>query len=214
MNRPNSIVIVDDHRLVAEGISSLLETVPDLEVVAHVYDPAEIISKIRDHKPDIVLCDLDMPGGDPLDSASQAIESLPDTRLLILSAYPTDVNIERALKIGVAGFITKNESAETIVDGLHAVAAGHAIYSDEVRQRFVNRTDRPDNAPAILALSPRELTVTLLAAQGMTTPQIAKTVYRSTKTVDKQISSAMAKTGCTNRVDLSRWAIREGLMRA
>lgn len=212
--RQINVLIVDDHRVVADAICTLLEVTDEMRVVDRVYDPNAIVDKMRALQPDVVICDLEMPGGDPLEAAAEGLKFSPNTTLMVLTAFPTDAHIVRATTLGVRGFLTKHEPAETVVDGVRAIMSGHAIYSDEVRERITGLHQGSITEPKILVLSPRELTIVRLVAQGMTTPQIAEMVYRSPKTVDNQISSAMGKTGCANRVELSRWAIREGLIQA
>jgi DNA-binding NarL/FixJ family response regulator len=153
-----------------------------------------------------------MPGGDPLEACADALKQSPDVKIVVLTAYPTDTHIARAMKLPVMGFMTKHEPAETVVDGLRVIATGHEVYSDEVRDRMIDSCGDTIRESKILKLSPREITIVRLVAQGLTSTQIAETVFRSPKTVDNQISSAFAKTGCSNRVELSRWAIREGLI--
>lgn len=206
------ILVADDHKIVADAICTLLETTGSIEVVHRVYSPEDIADSIQLHQPDIVLCDLEMPGGDPLEACAKALQHCPDVKIVILTAYPTDAHIARAMKLPVMGFMTKHEPAETVVDGLLAIASGHEVYSDEVRDRMIDGQSDRIRESKILKLSPREITIVRFVAQGMTSTQIAETVFRSPKTVDNQISSAFAKTGCANRVELSRWAIREGLI--
>ena len=207
------VLLVDDHKIVADAIATMLEVTDDMCVAGRVYQTSEILQSISETKPDLVVSDLEMPGGDTIDLLTQAMQDHPKMRVLILTAYPTDAHIARAIALGVHGFMTKHEPAETVVDGIRAIMSGHAIYSDEVRNRIVDTQDSSVEFK-VLKLSPRELTVVRMVAQGMTTPQIAESIYRSPKTVDNQISSAMAKTQCANRVELSRWAIREGLVQA
>ncbi len=208
------ILVVDDHKVVADAICALLNTTDDLEVVSRVYKAEDILGAVKQFRPDIVLCDLEMPGGDPLDACKDALTSSPEMKIVILTAYPTDAHVARAMSLPASGFITKHEPAETVVDGLRAIAAGHEVYSDEVRERILQSGSNTIRESKILKLSPREITIVRLVAQGLTSTQIAETVFRSPKTVDNQISSAFAKTGCSNRVELSRWAIREGLIQA
>jgi DNA-binding NarL/FixJ family response regulator len=223
------IVIMDDHKVVADALSLLLEVSPDIHVVARLYDPSTIAQVVAEHKPDLVICDLEMPNADPLESLDAALDTVPgaraSTRVLILTAYPTDAHVKRAARMGVAGMLTKHEPAEAVVEGVRAVASGHAIYSDEVRARFVEASKEKLQAGAhlheggtpelkLIELSPRELHITRLVAQGMTTNEIAAAVYRSPKTIESQIYVALQKTGSRNRVELTRWAIREGIARA
>lgn len=207
------VLIVDDHKIVADAIIALLKIADGFEVVGQVNTPTQVLEVVERQQPQIIVTDLEMPGGDPLEKMAQVMREHPKIRVLVLTAYPTDAHIARALKLGVHGFMTKHEPAEAVVDGIRAIMAGHAIYSDEVRSRLVSSEQR-EIKPEVLQLSPRELTVVRMVAQGMTTPQIAESLFRSPKTVDNQIASAMAKTGSANRVELSRWAIREGLVQA
>lgn len=211
---PLRILVVDDHKIVADAICTLLEVSGDIEVLGRVYESSQIRQAIVTHRPDIVLCDLEMPGEDPLEACIEGIADSVHTKIVILTAFPTDAHIARAVGVHVSGFMTKHEPAETVVDGIRAIAAGHDVYSDEVRERMLSDDRSTIRESKVLTLSPRELTIVRLVAQGLTTGQIAETVFRSPKTVDNQISSAFVKTGCSNRVELSRWAIREGLVQA
>ncbi len=208
------VLIIDDHKIVADAIATLLGITGGMEVVGRVYEADHIAEEIRGRRPDVVLCDLEMPDADPLEAASEAIRDLPGAKLMVLTAYPTDVHIARAARLGARAILTKHEPAETIVDAIQAVVTGHIVYSDEVRARLTTDGAGAQVEPKVLTLSPRELTIVRLVAQGMTTPQIAEKVFRSPKTVDNQIASAMSKTNSANRVELSRWAIREGLVQA
>lgn len=208
------VLVVDDHKIVADAICTLLEVSGDMDVVGRVYESGGIRGAIVEYRPDIVLCDLEMPGEDALEACIEGVMESARTKIVILTAFPTDAHIARAVGIHVSGFLTKHEPAETVVDGIRAIASGHEVYSDEVRERMINGDKGTIRESKILKLSPRELTIVRLVAQGMTTGQIAETVFRSPKTVDNQISSAFTKTGCSNRVELSRWAIREGLVQA
>lgn len=211
---PIRVLLIDDHKIVAEALSALLIESGDFRVVGIVNDPADIVKSIAEHKPDVVICDLEMPGGDPLDRALEGISLSNDSKLLVLTAYPTDAHISRAVQMGVCGFLSKHEPAEAVVDGIRAVHSGYAIYSDEVRDRIVTRKSDSQTELKVLTLTPRELSVVRLVAMGMTTSQIAESIHRSPKTIDNQISSALSKTQSSNRVELSRWAIREGLIEA
>lgn len=211
---PIRILVIDDHKIVADAISTLLDTSSDMTVVDRVYATDDIRAAIDTHQPDIVLCDLEMPLGDPLELCHQALTTSPHTKIVALTAFPTDAHVSRAVQMHVSGFLSKHESAETVVDGIRAIAAGHEVYSDDIRERMLANEDNTIRESKILQLSPREITIVRLVAQGLTTSQIAESVFRSPKTVDNQISSAFSKTGCSNRVELSRWAIREGLVQA
>ncbi len=206
------VLLIDDHKVVADALSALLKISGDFVEVGRVNTPAQIVESITTLQPDIVICDLEMPGGDPLDRAAEGLSQSLISKLVVLTAYPTDANIARAIQIGVRGFLTKHEPAEAVIDGLRAVHAGHAIYSEEVKERLKHGASLTELK--VLSLTPRELSVVRLVAQGMTTQQIADAIHRSPKTIDNQISSALTKTNSSNRAELTRWAIREGLVNA
>lgn len=208
------VLIIDDHRVVAQALSSLISAHEPGMRVEVTSDLSGVPQLVETHRPQIIVCDLEMPGGDPLDTMSEILASHEGVKLLILTAFPTDAHIARAMKLKVDGFMTKHEPAETVLDGIRAILAGHAIYSDEVRDRMTEIRDGSGHGHKVLKLSPRELTVVRLVAQGLTTSQIAEPVHRSPKTIDNQIGSALSKTQSANRVELSRWAIREGLISA
>jgi DNA-binding NarL/FixJ family response regulator len=208
------ILIIDDHRVVAQALSSLIqvhERDAKVEITSDLTGVRDIVNSFR---PNVIVCDLEMPGGDPLDVIADIRTIEPKIAILILTAFPTDAHIARALKLKVNGFMTKHEPAETVLDGIRAILTGHAIYSDEVRDRITESGSGSNIELKVLTLSPRELTVVRLVAQGLTTAQIAEMIHRSPKTIDNQISSALTKTQSNNRVELSRWAIREGLIEA
>lgn len=212
-SQPIRVLVIDDHRVVAEALVTLLNASDRIDVVDTVSESSQIVDSIIKFQPHVVVCDLEMPGSDPLERAAVGVSQSPDTKILVLTAYPTDAHIARAIDMGVRGFLTKHEPAEAVVDGIYAIAAGHSIYSDEVKARMV-MPEGTHTEIKLLSLTPRELSVVRLVAQGMTTAQIADQISRSPKTIDNQISSALAKTNSANRVELSRWAIREGLVKA
>ena len=211
---PIKVLLVDDHKVLADAIKAVLDTSGDIQVIGRINTPNEVTHAITSLQPDVILCDLEMPGGDPLEQAALGIAQSVSTKILILTAYPTDAHINRAMRIGVAGMLTKNEPVEAVVDGIRAVNSGHQIFSTDVRERMELVRDASRTELKVLSLTPRELSVVRMVAQGMTTMQIADAIHRSPKTIDNQISSALAKTKSANRVELSRWAIREGLIKA
>lgn len=206
------VALIDDHKVLTDALAALLRASSGVQVVAEISDTAQIRSMIRRSQPTVIVVDLEMPSGDPLEAVYEAISTLSNTRVIVLTAFATDSHIFRANQKNVAGFLTKNEPAEAVVSAVHAVAAGHAMYSDEVRTRFEHMRSESGSHLGILSLSPRELHIVRLVAQGLTNSEIANQIFRSPKTVDVHISSALTKTECRNRVDLTRWAVREGLV--
>ena len=163
---PIRILVVDDHKIVADAISTLLDTSDDLTVVDRVYSADRVPKAIETHQPDIVLCDLEMPLGDPLEACHEALSVSPSTKIVVLTAFPTDAHVLRAISLHVSGFITKHEPAETVVDGIRAIAAGHEVYSDEVRERMISSEKNKIRETKILRLSPERSPLSALLLKG------------------------------------------------
>ena len=203
-----TIGLVDDHRVVLAALEALLEIEPGFEVVFRCSHAAGLIDLVREHRPDVVICDLEMPGPDPLERAAESIGHSPDTRILVLTAHPTDAHVKRAVELGVQGFMSKSSEPEELLDAIRRVAAGERVIAPALDELVARMTQA---AAGTATLSRREVEVVRLAAQGMTANEIAASLHRAPKTIENHLQSAMGKLGMRNRVDLVRWAFREGL---
>lgn len=218
MAEPISILLVDDHALVRGTVTHRLIDEPDLEVVASAANADEAVAEAVRTRPDIILMDIDMPGLCCFD-ASEIIQSrCPDTRILFLSAFHNDRYIERALSVRAWGYIIKCESVETVIQAIRKVHDGRAYFSSEVQQRLLIEQGRPRLASAgvsrVSSLSDRETEVLRYIARGLSQKQIAETMRLSEHTVHRHSTSLMKKLNIHSRVELSRFAIREGLAEA
>lgn len=216
MTKPISLVLVDDHALVRASIANWLKGFEDLEVVAEAGDADTAVELAVQHRPDLILMDIDMPGLLCFDAARTIGARCPETRIVFVSAYTHDRYIEGALQCGAAGYITKCEDPALMADALRKVARGETWYSSEVQQRIVIDRDGPrlavTNGDHNLPLTPRELEVLRYIARGMSKKEIAATMHISVKTVDNHSTSLMTKLDIHDRVQLSRFAIRQGLI--
>jgi DNA-binding NarL/FixJ family response regulator len=208
------VLLIVEKQVLLDAMKVVLENAIGIEVVGTTGNPNEFTHSIIDLKPDVVICDLVMQGGDPIALAEIGIARSPKTQILILTSDPTDLQLGYALRAGVAGILTMNETIQNVEQGIRSVFDGQRVYSEEVRTRFKDVAVTSQAQIKMRSLTPREINVVRLVAQGMTTVQIADIIHRSPKTIDNQISSALAKTESANRVELSRWAIREGLINA
>lgn len=211
------VVMVDDHEVVREGLVTVLNTQPDMEVVGDCSDAETALQIIADKKPDIVMSDISMPGLSPFEMVKRSKEQNENLRVLFLTAYNTDGNLERALRAGGSGFITKVEPMNIILEAIRKVASGESYFSKEVHDRIVgSQTTEPKDEDDFTVrrelLSPREVEVLCCVARGLTAKQIANTLHISAKTVERHKSNIMAKLGIHSQVDLARYAIREGLI--
>ncbi|MFH1418383.1 MAG: response regulator transcription factor [Planctomycetota bacterium] len=218
MNSPISILVVDDHAMVRSMLQDRLDSEPDVEVVGSASDAEQAITLAGEFKPDIVLMDIDMPGMLCFDAAKALNRSSPPPRIIFLSAFFHDRYIEQALQVGAWGYVTKNQPDEALLTAIRNVASGIAYFSPEVQARIVVDDRGPRLAHSTRSrattLTQRELEVLRYLARGMSKKEVAQTIHISVNTVNRHTSSLMNKLDIHDRVDLSRFAIREGLAEA
>ncbi len=219
------IVLIDDHEIVRLGLSHIINAERDLEVVAQSANAQNGLQEILSHKPDIAVVDINMPGMNAFEMVKAALTQRPELKVIFLTAYSTDSNLERALSVGASGFVTKSESLGNIVVAIREVLANHIPYfSSDVRARMVSvgRISKDATTEVIAKtvaarkslLSPREIEVLSCVAQGQSAKQIAGTLHISAKTVERHKSNIMSKLSLHTQVDLTRYAIREGIISA
>lgn len=222
ISQKHRVILIDDHEIVRAGLSAVIGAEQDLLVVDQQSDAQSGLNSIETHKPDVVVVDINMPGSSVFDSVQSAIRSLPTLKVIFLTAFSSDSNLERAMQCGAAGFITKSESLGTIVTAIREVVAGRApFFSNDVRSRIVT-TPRVGNAIATnqltslsarrSLLSPREQEILCCVAQGQSAKQIATLLTISAKTVERHKSNIMTKLHLHTQVELTRYAIREGMI--
>jgi len=218
LNKPVSILLADDHALVRGTLRSHLEIEPDMTVVADVGDADEALAQAKKLNPNIVLLDIDMPGTLCFEAARRIKIFCPETRILFLSAFSSDRYIEQALAVEASGYITKGEPPEVVVRAIRSVMTGAAYYSPQVQTRFVVdergvRLAQPTQT-RVSSLSQREMEVLRYIARGLSKKQIAALMHISVSTVDAHSARLMNKLDIHDRVELARYAIREGLAEA
>ena len=213
--RPISVLLADDHALVRDMLAAHLETDSDLTVVAAASNAQEAVDKAAECGPDVVVLDIDMPGLSAFEAARSIKQSSPQTRVIFLSAFFHDHYIERALEIEASGYITKSEPPESVMEGIRAVTSGTVYFSPEVQARLVVGPSGVGlgEVPRTRAnlLTARELEILRYLAMGMAKKEIARTTGISVKTVEQHTTHLMDKLDIHDRVELARFAIREGL---
>lgn len=216
MNPQFRLVIADDHAIFREMLATRLNQEPDLEVVAAVANAQAALEAARRQPPDLVVLDIDMPGLSPFAAAREIREELPATRVVFLSAYLRDSYLQQALSVQAAGYLVKDDSLDTIVLGLRNAARGRTQFSPAVRARMaVERSGvalTGERAGRLSLLTPRELETLRYLASGLSRKEIARTMQISAKTVEQHCEHLMQKLDIHDRVDLARFAIREGLL--
>jgi DNA-binding NarL/FixJ family response regulator len=212
---PIRVMVVDDHALVRDMLARSLAAENDIEVVALAPQATAAIEQAERHEPDVILMDIDMPGMSPFEASRRIREALPSVRLVFLSAHVNDQYIDQALEIEASGYLSKEESADVVVDAVRRAARGATRFSKSVSERIVLGTDGPrladHSASRINLLTPREREILGYLADGMQKKAIANLLDISPKTVEKHCDHIMDKLDIHDRVKLARYAIREGL---
>lgn len=216
MNRQISVLLVDDHALVRETLANWLRAAGDVSVVAEVGSADEAVAEAIRHKPDVVVTDIDMPGLLVFDAIRTIKSRCPRTRVLVLSAFWHDRYIEEALSVEAAGYVTKGEGPDVVTKAIRLAAGGGTYFSPEVQSRIIVDSDgvrlsKPQATTRASTLTPRELEVLRYIAKGLSKREIAEIMHLSVKTVDNHSTSLMNRLNIHDRVELARYAIREGL---
>jgi DNA-binding NarL/FixJ family response regulator len=216
---PIRVLIADDQRVVRDGLRMLVALIEDVEVVGTACDGAEAVRLAGEHRPDVVLMDLRMPGTDGIAATADLRQRLPATRVLVLTTYADEDAIVPALQAGARGYLTKDASAEQIETAIRAVHAGQTHLDPAVQERLVAAViSRPPLAdPAGPGHKPpggltaREAEVLTLLAAGLSNAEIAQRLYLSHATVKTHINRIFAKTGARDRAQAVRYAYQHGL---
>ena len=208
------ILVADDHALVRQGVKRVVDHEPDLAVVAEAADGTAAVEQALDPSIDLAILDISMPRKTGLQAARELSRRRPELRTLILSMYENEKFLVEALKAGASGYVLKSGADDDIVDACRAAMRGHSfLYPSAVHtlvRDFIERADQRGNDFDLL--TPRELEVLKLIAEGHTSKEIAAMLVISIKTVDRHRTNMLEKLGMRDRVELTRYAIRRGLI--
>ncbi|MEV1132062.1 response regulator transcription factor [Agromyces sp. NPDC049794] len=205
------VLVVDDHPIVRGGIVSLLDTADDIEVVGEASDGEEAVRRVLDLAPDLVLMDLRMPKLDGAGATARILDANPQTRVLILTTYETDDHILGAIEAGASGYLLKAAPQEEILEGVRSVVAGETVLAPSIAAKLVSRV-RSSAASAAPALSPRELEVLRLVADGRSNPEIARALFIGEATVKTHLLHAFEKLDVSDRTRAVTRAMELGLL--
>jgi DNA-binding NarL/FixJ family response regulator len=208
------ILIADDHAIVRSGLKKVLDAKPDLEVVAEAENGAEAVEKALAEDVHLVILDVSMPRMTGIQAAAELHKRKPELRLLMLSMHDSEQFLFEALKAGASGYVLKSGADTDIVDAVRAAMRGDSyLYPSAVTTLvgdYVERGGRGEERFDVL--TPRELEVLKLIAEAYTSKQIADELFISVKTVDRHRQNILEKLGMRDRVELTRYAIRRGLI--
>lgn len=208
------VLIADDHAVVRRGLRTVLDGAPDLAVVAEAADGVEAVEHGLAQDVDLAVLDVAMPRRGGLHAARELTRRRPALRVLMLSMHDLEEYCFQALKAGASGYVLKTVADRDLVDACRAALRGDSfLYPPTVRALMRAYLDDPDRRPAS-PLTPREEEVTKLVAEAHTTDEIARLLTISPRTVERHRENILAKLGMRDRVELTRWAIRHGLVEA
>jgi DNA-binding NarL/FixJ family response regulator len=211
------VLLVDDQALVRSAIGSKLERESFFQVET-AWNADDALGKCANFKPDVVLMDIDMPGLNSFDAARQIKSNHVNNRVIFLSAYVQDALVEQAIEVDADGYVTKGSDFDDLVECIRKVASGERWFSKEIASRLVEdaRGGRGAHRPKtrLATLTPREQAVLGYIAKGHSKKEIATLMHISVKTVDSHTVRLMNKLQIHDRVELTRFAIREGLVQA
>ncbi|MDQ4129472.1 MAG: response regulator transcription factor [Actinomycetota bacterium] len=209
------ILLVDDHAVVRQGLRRVLETEPDLHVVAEANDGAEAVERALAEDVNLVILDVTMPRLTGIQVAHELSQRRPELRLLMLSMHDNEQYFFEALRAGASGYVLKSAADRDLVEACRATMRGEPfVYPSALKALIRNHLERVRSGEAVSPdpLSPRETEIVKLVAEGYTTKEIAETLTVSEKTVERHRANMLEKLGMHDRVEITRYAIRRGLV--
>ncbi len=215
---PITVLIVDDQELMRMGLTMVLDAQEDITVVAEASDGSAAVRAVREHRPDVVLMDVRMPGIDGVRATSMITESDSNSRVLVMTTFDLDEHVLGALRAGASGFLLKDTPSEDLISAIRSVAAGDAVVSPKVTRRLLSRFIAEDaplaQDPVVLdALTDREREVLGLLATGLSNAEIAGKLVLSEATVKTHIGRILTKLGLRDRVQAVVLAYETGVVR-
>jgi len=212
------IVIADDQELVREGLRMMLQAEHDIDVVGEAGDGAAALDAARTHDPDVLLMDVRMPGLDGIEATARLTGANARTRVLVLTTFDLDEYVYRAMKAGASGFLLKDATRDKLAAAVRTVASGEALLAPAITRRLLEDfCQRPPPSaslpPGAEDLSPRELEVLRLLAQGLSNAEIAAQLFLSDATVKSHVARILNKLDLRDRVQAVVFAYESGLVR-
>jgi DNA-binding NarL/FixJ family response regulator len=203
-----SVVIADDHGIIRDGLSRLIDALDDVQVVGTAADGEEAVARCAETSPDVVLMDLDMPNVDGIEATRRITAAQPQTSVLVLTSFSDRRRILGAIEAGASGYLLKDASSDDVADGIRAAARGEAPLDPRAARTVLNARSEPD---PLAALSRREREVLALLVEGLPNKLIARRLEISEKTVKTHLTRVFREIGVTDRTQAALWAEREGL---
>ena len=202
---PIRVLAADDHPMVRAGLAAVIGTEPDMEFVGEAANGHEVVALYRDHRPDVVLIDLRMPGMDGLAATRAILAEFPTARIVVLTTYDGDEDIHRALEAGAKGYLLKDMLRTAVINTIRAVHRGQKVIPPEVAERLAEFVPR-------IRLSEKELEVLALTAKGLSNKEIARVLGRAEETVKVHLKNIFDKLGVEDRTEAVTTALQRGIL--
>lgn len=205
------IVLVDDHEVVRLGIKSLLGRHPQFQVVAEAGNAQEAVEQAVQHKPDVVIMDIRLPGKSGIEATQEITKKLPETKVIVLTSFAEDNLLFDAIMAGASGYVLKQIGSGELVRALETVARGEKLLDPAVTQKVFDRvrqTAREAQGENFARLTNREIQILALVAEGKTNKEIAEKVFLSEKTVRNYVSSILDKLNLSTRTEAATYAVK------
>ncbi len=207
-----SVLIVDDHTVVRDGLQALISAEPSMHVVAAVGDGIEAVEFVKKLNPDVILMDLVMPNMDGIQATIEIKKDNPDARILILTSFAEDHQVFAAIKSGATGYLMKDSSSEELIQAIRDIYKNKPVLQPEVAKRLMlDIRSQDDQTSQDKALTVREIEILEQVALGKTNQEIADVLFVSERTVRTHITNILAKLGLSNRTQAALYALREGI---
>lgn len=209
---PISVAIIDDHELVRRGLKDLIESDPELQVIAQAANVYEGFNVVKSHQPDVAIVDVRMPDGNGVELCREILSHVEGVKVIMLTSYADDEALLGAILAGASGYVLKDIKGEILLKSIHKVGQGESILDKEAADRVRARLRKSGSAAAeIEDLSEQELKIISYIGDGLTNRQISEQMFIAEKTVKNYVSSLFSKLGLENRTQAATLATRVGL---
>ncbi|WKZ67730.1 MAG: response regulator transcription factor [Flavobacteriales bacterium] len=207
-----SLVLVDDQSIFLDGIESLLERMPEIQIIGRAHNGRAALDLVAEHRPDLVLMDINMPGMDGIEASKHMRKASPDTRVIVLSMYGHREFVLELLDSGVGGYLLKSIGKDELMTAIRTVAEGKQYIAQALRE-LASKADRNADRDGELKYGPltkREMQIVKLILQERTTQEIAETLFLSIPTVETHRRNIFHKLDCRNIAGLVKYAMERG----
>lgn len=214
MSKTVRILVADDHSVVRAGLRALLDRHDNFQVVAEAATGEEAITKALEWRPDVAVMDIRMPGLSGIEACRQIVEKVPNCRVIVLTSYAEDELLFAAIQAGAAGYVLKRIGDNELVQAVERVSRGESMLDPAMTATVfaeMRKANEAQHTAAFADLTPQELSVLSLVAQGLTNRQIAVKLYLGEGTVRNYVSSILGKIGVSNRAEAAAYAVKHNI---